>query len=306
MNRLKDTGGIDPRVRQRKKSVRTIRVRELVRRRLQRKKKQSLRKMAITIGMKRESLRLLVKNDLQYSAYKIQRVHHLDEKKMKVRVARCKLLLQRAANSDFHKCVFTDEKIFTIEACHNHQNDRVWVKNITDVNSSEKYLQRVQGAASVMVFAGIHSEGRTTLIFIPKGVKINADTYIKDILQSQVLPWSQKEFGNAKWTFHQDSAPSPRANKTHEWLRNNFPDFITSQEWPPYSPDLNPMDYSVWAILEQKVCAVSHPNVESLKRHLQAEWEKIPTEMLAAIVGNFKKRLRGCIKARGGHIERSS
>ncbi|XP_054718970.1 vacuolar protein sorting-associated protein 53 homolog [Uloborus diversus] len=40
---------------------------------------------------------------------------------------------------------------------------------------------------------------------------------------------------------------------TQDWCRTHFPDFISSAEWPPYSPDLNPMDYSVWSILEAKI-----------------------------------------------------
>ena len=35
------------------------------------------------------------------------------------------------------------------------------------------------------------------------------------------------------------------------WLHANIDDFITKDEWPPNSPDLNPLDYHVWgAMLE--------------------------------------------------------
>jgi len=48
--------------------------------------------------------------------------------------------------------------------------------------------------------------------------------------------------------FMQNSAPSHRAKATQIFLRDNTPDFISSQEWTPHSPDLNPLDYSVWDI----------------------------------------------------------
>jgi len=51
----------------------------------------------------------------------------------------------------------------------------------------------------------------------------------------------------------QDSAPSHRAKATQNFLRDNTQDFISSQEWSPYSPDLNPLDYSVWDILQERV-----------------------------------------------------
>jgi len=32
-----------------------------------------------------------------------------------------------------------------------------------------------------------------------------------------------------------------------------MPDFTSSQEWTPHSPDLNLLDYSVWDILQELV-----------------------------------------------------
>ena len=49
-----------------------------------------------------------------------------------------------------------------------------------------------------------------------------------------------------------------------------LPDFITSAEWPPFSPDLNPIDYSIWYILEAMSCAKPHKTLEALKQSLIA------------------------------------
>ena len=38
---------------------------------------------------------------------------------------------------------------------------------------------------------------------------------------------------------------SSRTKNTKEWFKWSFPDFITSAEWLPHSPDLNPMDYGL-------------------------------------------------------------
>uniref|UniRef100_A0A914CNS1 Transposase n=1 Tax=Acrobeloides nanus TaxID=290746 RepID=A0A914CNS1_9BILA len=81
------------------------------------------------------------------------------------------------------------------------------------------------------------------------------------------------------------------------------PDFITKAEWPPYSPDLNPMDYSVWSILEAKACAKPHKTIESLKRALLKAWDEIPLETLVTIADNFPKRLQACVEAESGYFE---
>jgi len=36
--------------------------------------------------------------------------------------------------------------------------------------------------------------------------------------------------------------------KQLEIFRDNTPDFISSQEWTPHSPDLNPLDCSIWEL----------------------------------------------------------
>ena len=55
------------------------------------------------------------------------------------------------------------------------------------------------------------------------------------------------------FVFMQDSAPSHRAKATQNFLRDNTPNFISSQEWTPHSPDLNALDYPVWNILQELV-----------------------------------------------------
>ncbi len=35
--------------------------------------------------------------------------------------------------------------------------------------------------------------------------------------------------------------------------------------WPPSSPDLNPLDYSIWARMKANVQGVCHANVDFLK-----------------------------------------
>jgi len=50
--------------------------------------------------------------------------------------------------------------------------------------------------------------------------------------------------------FQQDGAPAHTAHSAQNWLWADCSDFIT-KDWPPNSPDLNPLDYHVWgAMLE--------------------------------------------------------
>ena len=128
-----------------------------------------------------------------------------------------------------------------------------------------------------MVWAGITHDGKTPLIFIKEGVKVDQVVY-QTMIQDKVLPWAQDHFGDRHWTFQQDSAPSHKALNIQKWIEANFPDFINSQQWPPNSPDLNPLDYSIWSILESSACKKLHTSIAALKRTLKKVWDEISME----------------------------
>ena len=49
------------------------------------------------------------------------------------------------------------------------------------------------------------------------------------------------------WMFIQDSAPSHRLNLVQDFLTEKIEKrFIKHNEWPPASPDCNPLDYYFW------------------------------------------------------------
>uniref|UniRef100_A0A1I7TCP6 Paired domain-containing protein n=1 Tax=Caenorhabditis tropicalis TaxID=1561998 RepID=A0A1I7TCP6_9PELO len=73
--------------------------------------------------------------------------------------------------------------------------------------------------------------------------------------------------------------------------------------WPASSPDLNPMDFSVWGYLESKVMAHSHPDIKSLKQALVKAWDEIDDDYLRRTVDSVPKRLKACIKAKGSNFE---
>ena len=62
------------------------------------------------------------------------------------------------------------------------------------------------------------------------------------------------------------------------------------------------MDFGIWSILERKACAVSHLNVEKLKK-LKESWAKIESETIRATCDQVISRLRRVIIEKGGYIE---
>ena len=66
------------------------------------------------------------------------------------------------------------------------------------------------------------------------------------------------------FTFQQDSAPAHRARDTIELLRRSPSEFIAPDIWPPNSPDLNPVDYAIWSVMQQRVYQTRVHDIDEL------------------------------------------
>uniref|UniRef100_A0A914EH43 Transposase n=1 Tax=Acrobeloides nanus TaxID=290746 RepID=A0A914EH43_9BILA len=73
--------------------------------------------------------------------------------------------------------------------------------------------------------------------------------------------------------------------------------------WPPNSPDLNVINYSIWSILEAEACSKPRQLIEALKKSLVKAWNAIPQYIIDKAVDDFPKRLKKCIEVGGDHFE---
>jgi len=88
-------------------------------------------------------------------------------------------------------------------------------------------------------------------------------------------------------------------------LRRETPAFIAPSVWPPNSPDLNPVDYKIWGVLQDRVYRTRIHDVEHLKQRLIEEWRQFDQSIIDSAVNQWRDRLRACVKASGGHFEQT-
>ena len=91
-----------------------------------------------------------------------------------------------------------------------------------------KGIYKIQTPAMVMVWAAITADGRSSLVFIDRVVKINAEYYRENMPEGALKPWACKHFGHRTWTFQQDSSSSRSPRVSQEWLKNAVPRFIST------------------------------------------------------------------------------
>ena len=71
-------------------------------------------------------------------------------------------------------------------------------------------------------------------------------------------------------------------------------DFISPELWPN-SPDLNPVDYKICGIIEQRVYETQTHNVDELKQRLVDVWSGLQQSVVDAAVSEWSGIFSDCI-----------
>ncbi|RZC35148.1 DDE 3 domain containing protein, partial [Asbolus verrucosus] len=107
--------------------------------------------------------------------------------------------------------------------------------------------------------------------------------------------------------FQQDGATAHTAGLTLEYLREFYDNRLISlgsdQEFPPRSPDLTPLDFSVFGYIKDQVFKQEFHNLEQLQDEITRCCLTIDREMLQNIFQNMKRRIRLCLQSNGEHFQ---
>ena len=72
---------------------------------------------------------------------------------------------------------------------------------------------------------------------------------------------------------------------------------------PTYSPDLNPLDFSLWSQIEARMVTNAPPEVETVaayKKRLRLTALRLPQRIVSRAVASMPKRMKAVAEA-GGH-----
>jgi hypothetical protein len=101
------------------------------------------------------------------------------------------------------------------------------------------------------------------------------------------------------WWFLQDRDPKHKSNLVRTWLFNHG---IQCIDFPPYSPDLNPIEH-LWADLARRVEQFQCDTTEELQDIVAEEWKKTPKKLLRTLARSMPERCQAVIEAQGDHTK---
>jgi transposase len=176
-----------------------------------------------------------------------------------------------------------------------------------DLRKEPRYFSRRNfGGSSAMVWAAFSSTRRVKLAFVPK--KMNSIQY-QFVFEQCLIPFYRRN-PNRNFIFMQDNAPIhvSRTRRVRGVIRTGTLDWLQARdipvlEWPPNSPDLNPIE-NLWGILVRRIYAENkqYQSVKELKKAIVRAWHGIDQETIDNLVLSMENRIFQVINRNGGPI----
>lgn len=125
----------------------------------------------------------------------------------------------------------------------------------------------------------------------------------RDVLRDTLLPGGQRLFavpGLSSWVLQQDGDPTHRVAQAvvEQWNKSNASTVQVLPNWPPNSPDLNPIE-NVWAHVQQLVDGKGCSSFEEYSQAVKHELTHLPKKMLVNLIKSMPKRMAEVINSGG-------
>lgn len=221
-------------------------------------------------------------------------------KKPKIKIQNQKRRLQFAKEhkdwtiQDWKKVLFSDET--RVNRIGPDPTSSRWYHGAQPSSSRQVRETMAHGGGSIMVWACITPDGAGYITQILG--TMDSDTYCH-ILESDLidtLEYYGLEPGGI--IYQQDGDPKHTSKKALETLRRLG---IETLDWPPSSPDLNPIE-NAWAIMKQQLAQYENPadSIEVLFDRVSEVWNNFDQLNINSLYESMPARMQACIKAKGG------
>jgi hypothetical protein len=193
------------------------------------------------------------------------------------------------SETDWERVIFSDETHIELTP-----HGQVWVQRPVGEAFDADYTkkeERLEGQVSLWGCFCAKEIGQAE-IYVDV---LDARRY-RDILAHNLLPSARSFFPSGQWYFQQDNAPIHTAALVQRWFHEHG---VTMLDFPPWSPDLNPIE-NLWADLKRRVEARHPRTTEELEQILKEEWQATSTTLLANLVHSMPARCAAVV-ANNGH-----
>lgn len=231
--------------------------------------------------------------------YKITSVQQLKPADYPRRIAYCQWFQHHMNdNRILDLSFFSDEAWFHLSGYVNSQNFRIW-----NTENPHAFEETPLHSVKVGVWLAVSRRRIIGPIFFQD--TINGVRYREQILEVFInqLDDEEQQFGY----FQHDGATAHTTRENIAYLQQFYGDRLISQnvnpEWPARSPDLTPLDFSIFGWLKDNVYKQRLQNREELMNEITHCSENLGEVMLQNIFENMKRRVALCLQQNGEHFQ---
>lgn len=204
---------------------------------------------------------------------------------------------------DWCKVIWSDE--CSVEVRSGHRDKWCLRLNLHGEKWKKKYIQPKEGkGARIMAWAAFWGENHSDLLRLERDFEAKKKGYF-----AQSYLWILEEMLPSLWEpgliFMQDNAPIHSPKKVKKWFEDNN---ISVAEWPPYLPDLNPIEHLRFSLKEG--ANKLNPDLDTqpggnetkediLWKLLEASWAQIRTDILKSLIKSMDYRVNAVLEANG-------
>lgn len=162
--------------------------------------------------------------------------------------------------------VFSDEHYVST---NDSSSRRMWVRRKGRVLTRER--KRMQNVPHLQIWAAVGVGYKSPIVLFPQtedgsAFRLNGEKYVRRCL-SQIAPSLTNRI------FVQDGARPHVKKNVKSYLSRKEIKWV--EDWPPYSPDLNPIE-KVWALLNARIGELRPTTMEQLMSATKEAWNRIP------------------------------
>ena len=188
-----------------------------------------------------------------------------------------------------------DTVLFTDEArIEQGPHGRVWVQRPTGQALNPREMTRKRSHPPSVAMWECFSAAGVGDIHLFQGSLYAVD--LRRIYAEHLVPSALRFWPRGQWWLLHDGDKRHASEEVTTWLFNKG---VQSLEWPPYSPDLNPIE-NVWADLKRRVEQRNPADIKQLEAVVKEEWKHTDPALLARLAHSMPKRCRDVI-ANHGH-----
>jgi len=202
---------------------------------------------------------------------------------------------ERWTEDDWRRVLFADIKTFE-GVGHSGQ---VWVRRPVGEASNETYsVPHKPHPISVPAWGCFSAHGPGYMAMFEGSLDAAG---LRDIFRDYLLPAVKEHFGEAAdwWLLHDNDPGRHKSQVLRIFMHNNY---IRPLDFPPYSPDLNPIE-NVWREMDLRMASTRADAKAELEALVTKTWGDIEPTYCSKLALSMPKRIAQVIERKGAYTD---